>query len=139
MRLEISSALLAGLLAEVRATPDREICGLLFGTTYRIEAAAACANVAPAPARAFEIDPVALFAAHRRARAGGPAVIGHYHSHPSGRAEPSATDAASAMGDGAVWLILAGHEARAWRTARAGAFEGVALVTTSSSSGPSSG
>ncbi|MEG3085854.1 M67 family metallopeptidase [Sphingomonas sp. PB4P5] len=128
MGLEISSAVLARLLAEARAAPGVEVCGLLFGAGGRIDAAEACANVAAAPARTFEIDPAALFAAHRRARGGGPAVIGHYHSHPSGRAEPSATDAANAMGDGAVWLILAREQARAWRTVRAGAFEAVALA-----------
>ena len=74
------------------------------------------------PARTFEIDPVALFAAHRRARGGGPAVIGHYHSHPSGVPIPSPRDAAQAMGDGAVWVILGGGLARAWRSVEAGAF-----------------
>jgi proteasome lid subunit RPN8/RPN11 len=134
MTLEISSALLARLLAEAQATPGLEVCGLLFGNSARIAAAEPCANVAPNPARAFEIDPAALFAAHRRARAGGAAPIGHYHSHPTGRAEPSATDVASAMGDGAVWLILAGQDARAWRTVERGAFEAVELDVVTSQS-----
>ena len=133
MGLEISSTLLARLLAEAQATPEIEVCGLLFGTVDRIDAAMRCANVAGDPARTFEIDPAALFAAHKHARSGGPVVIGHYHSHPTGRAEPSATDAASAMGDGAVWLILAGREARAWRTVKVGAFEALALMPAPSS------
>ena len=95
---------------------------MLFGTEGRIEAAEACANVAENPARRFEIDPAALFAAHRRARNGGPQVIGHYHSHPSGHAVPSARDAAQAMGDGAVWMILGGGVARAWRSVDSGTF-----------------
>lgn len=123
----ISSTLLARLLTEAINSPEAEICGLLFGDTQRIGAAEACANVATSPARSFEIDPAALFAAHRRARAGGPALIGHYHSHPSGAPEPSARDAAQAMGDGALWLILTARAARLWRTDRAGAFEPVAL------------
>lgn len=126
MGLEISSALLARLLAEAAASPEAEVCGLLFGTDTRITAAEVCANVAAEPERAFEIDPAALFAAYRRARYGGQTVIGHYHSHPSGQAEPSAIDAASAMGDGAVWLIVAGG-ARAWRTVQAGAFDELTL------------
>ena len=48
----------------------------------------------------FAAAPAALFAALRAARAGGPAVIGHYHSHPSGQATPSATDADAAAADG---------------------------------------
>jgi len=93
----------------------------------RIAEAEACANVAADPARRFEIDPGALFAAHRRARAGGQAVIGHYHSHPSGAAVPSARDAAQAMGDGALWLILTAREGRLWRSDRIGAFDEVEL------------
>ena len=53
-------------------------------------------------------------AAHRAARDAGPAVIGHYHSHPSGVAVPSATDAACAAPDGTLWLIVAGDVARLW-------------------------
>ena len=123
----ISSTLLGRLLTAAKNSPDAEVCGLLFGTEGRIEAAEACANVAANPARTFEIDPVALFAAHRRARNGGPQVIGHYHSHPSGEAVPSARDAAQSMGDGALWLILTGHEARLWRSVRVGAFDPIRL------------
>ena len=122
MSVTISSELLGRLLAEAEGSPDAEICGLLFGAAGRVEAAEACANVAANPARAFEIDPKALFAAHRRARGGGLAVIGHYHSHPSGSPVPSPRDAAQAMGDGAVWVIVGGGEARAWRSVEVGAF-----------------
>ena len=122
MSVTISSELLGRLLAEADASPDAEICGLLFGAAGRIDAAEACANVAANPARAFEIDPKALLAAHRRARGGGLAVIGHYHSHPSGLPVPSPRDAAQAMGDGAVWVILGGGEPRAWRSVEVGAF-----------------
>lgn len=131
MGYKISSTLLGGLLADAKNAPDREVCGLLYGAPEagggRIAEAEACANVAEDPARSFEIDPAALFAAHRRARAGGEAVIGHYHSHPSGAAVPSARDAAQAMGDGALWLILTADEARLWRTDRVGGFEAVGL------------
>lgn len=127
MSVTISSELLTQIVAAADASPDAEICGLLFGTVGRIEAAEACANVAADPARTFEIDPRALFAAHRRARGGGLAVVGHYHSHPSGLPVPSPRDAAQAMGDGAVWVILGGGEARAWRSVEVGVFveEGV--------------
>jgi proteasome lid subunit RPN8/RPN11 len=132
MGYKISSTLLGRLLAEAKNAPDREVCGLLYGTSEarggRIAEAEACANAAADPARSFEIDPAALFAAHRRARGGGPPVIGHYHSHPSGAAVPSARDAAQAMGDGALWLILTAREGRLWRTDRAGAFDEVGLI-----------
>jgi proteasome lid subunit RPN8/RPN11 len=122
MSVTISSELVQRLAAAADASPDAEICGLLFGAAERIDTAEACANVAANPARAFEIDPRALFAAHRRARRGGVPVIGHYHSHPSGLPVPSPRDAAQAMGDGAVWLILGGGIARVWRSVEVGAF-----------------
>lgn len=129
MTIEISSTLLKRLLNDARNSPDHEICGLLFGGAQSIEFALACANVAPDPRRHFEIDPAALFAAHRAARGGGPGVIGHYHSHPSGRAMPSPRDAEAAMGDGALWLIVTAHKARLWRTSAPGAFDAVAYAT----------
>ena len=122
MSVTISSELLQRLLAEADASPGAEVCGLLFGTAGRIDAAEACANVAIDPARAFEVDPKALFAAHRQARGVGPAVIGHYHSHPSGIPVPSSRDAAQSMGDDAVWVILGGGAARAWRSVEVGEF-----------------
>ena len=120
--VSISSGVLAALIAKAVASPEAEVCGLLLGAADQIDAAEPCANVAANPARTFEIDPAALFAAHRRARGGGTAVIGHYHSHPSGRPIPSPRDAAQAMGDGALWLILGGGVARLWRSVEIGTF-----------------
>lgn len=128
MAIEISSTLLERLLSDARNAPDHEICGLLFGTLERIESAKACTNVADDPRRTFEVDPAALFAAHRAARRGGPEVIGHYHSHPSGEARPSPRDAAAAMGDGALWLIVTAREARLWRSSTPGAFVALAYA-----------
>lgn len=73
------------------------------------------ANVHPDPLGHFEIDPQALVDAHRAARAGGPDLIGYYHSHPTGIAEPSATDRAQASGDGRVWAIVGGGDVTFWR------------------------
>ena len=109
------SSLLRDRIVALAAADDGEICGLLLGQAGRIEAIAPAANVAADPARHFELDPAVLIAAHRAARSGGPRVIGHYHSHPSGVAIPSATDAACAMPDGTLWLIVAGEAVRLWR------------------------
>ena len=51
-------------------------------------------------------------------------LIGHYHSHPGGRAEPSACDADMAVADGSIWLIIAGGEVMAWRAVEGGALYG---------------
>jgi proteasome lid subunit RPN8/RPN11 len=114
MRARISRALLRCIIDEAADSPH-EVCGLLFGSPQRIDAAQRCRNVADHSTDSFEIDPVALLAAHKAARAGGPAIIGCYHSHPGGRAEPSSRDAAAAAADGALWLIVADGEARLWR------------------------
>lgn len=113
MAVTISRMVLDQIQA-IAAADRAEVCGLLLGVAGRIEAIAPAANVAPDPARHFELDPAALIAAHRAARAGGAQIIGHYHSHPSGVAVPSATDAACAVPDGSLWLIVAGSDARLW-------------------------
>lgn len=111
-------------MADAADAHPLEACGLLLGQDGVAEQALPCRNVAADPTMRFEIDPMALLAAHRKARAGGPDVIGCYHSHPSGRAEPSPRDAADAAPDGSVWLILAGETATAWRAVRQGARHG---------------
>lgn len=121
---QISSLILDRIAAETSEWPDREICGLLFGAPGEITAAEPCRNVAGDPSRRFEIDPAALLAAYRQARAGGPAVIGCYHSHPTGDTTPSPRDAADAAGDGMVWLIAAAGRVTAWLAVEHGPLHG---------------
>ncbi|MDP1026017.1 M67 family metallopeptidase [Sphingomonas sp. KR1UV-12] len=120
----MSSGLVARILAAAAADPMREVCGLLTGAPDRVSGIQPCANVAADPATRFEIDPAALLTAHRRARLGGPAIIGCYHSHPTGRAEPSPRDAADAAPDGSLWLIVADGRIGAWRAVSGGARHG---------------
>jgi proteasome lid subunit RPN8/RPN11 len=115
MALEIAHAALQTILADAARAEPQEACGLLLGSGLRITEARPCANVAPSPEIHFEIDPQALIDAHRAGRAGGPELIGYYHSHPSGPAEPSATDRAQAADDGKVWAIIAQGQARFWQ------------------------
>jgi predicted GIY-YIG superfamily endonuclease/proteasome lid subunit RPN8/RPN11 len=118
--LEVSASALTAIRAHAAAAHPHEACGLLLGEGARITAAQPAANVHPAPATHFEIDPHALIDAHRAARSGGAQVIGYYHSHPRGPAEPSATDCDSASGDGRVWAIIAGDDAAFWRDGKQG-------------------
>lgn len=125
MNVEISRALLDRILADAGAS-RAEVCGLLLGWPGRIEAAEPAANVHPDPLRFFELDPAALFAALRRARGGGPVLIGHYHSHPTGLAEPSAVDAAAAdAATGLLWMIIADGDVGLFRAAPGGAIHGM--------------
>lgn len=120
MHIEVTRDVIEALQAEARKAHPRECCGIMLGQGSRITAIAPAANVHPAPERHFEIDPQALIDAHRAARSGGPEVIGYYHSHPVGEAVPSSTDRAMASGDGRIWAIIAGGEARFWHDAPEG-------------------
>jgi proteasome lid subunit RPN8/RPN11 len=115
MALEVTSGAMATLRTEAAKAAPRECCGLLLGREGRIEAAQTSANVHPEPLRHFEIDPAALIAAHRAARAGGPELIGYFHSHPAGHPRPSAVDCEHSSGDGRAWAIVAAGEVTFWR------------------------
>ena len=131
----ISRSLLDAVLADAHADAVRERCGLLLGkrdgkSDVVIDFVPA-ANVHGQPERHFELDPAVLVAAWRAERAGGPAVLGHYHSHPVGAAAPSVADAAAASGDGRLWLIVSREGFGMWRSVVGGAvhgrFESVAI------------
>lgn len=120
MTLEVTSGALATLRKEaIRAQPE-ECCGLLLGQGLRIERAVPAANINPDPLHHFEIDPIALIAAHKAARTGGPQVLGYYHSHPNGRREPSAEDIAMAERAGRIWAIIAAGDVQWWRDGQHG-------------------
>src|ERR1700761_3740037 len=99
MKTKISSTLLTGLLAESAASAN-EVCGLLFGTGEEVVHTVKCDNVAADPATGFEIDPASLIAAHKAARAGEPALVGHYPSHPNGSSKPPARGGRGGVGGG---------------------------------------
>ena len=127
----IRQAAVDGMIAAARAAYPEECCGLLIGqrpaeAAWRIEEAVAAKNVAPTPHHdRFEVDPALHLRLQRQLRSTGRAVIGHYHSHPNGRATPSAADLAAADDPGLLWLIVAMAEDQAGVAAfclKAGAF-----------------
>ncbi len=127
MRTRISRSVLDGIRRESAAAAPCEACGLLFGAAAEISGWQATENVAETPESRFEIDPAALFVALRAERSGGQAIAGYWHSHPNGSAEPSATDAAMAAGDGKLWLIVAGEIVTAWRSNGTGGFDPIGI------------
>lgn len=120
MDIEVTSGVIATLLEEAARAAPEECCGLLLGEAGQITQAVPAGNVAEDRLTRFEIDPAALLAAHKAARAGGPEVLGYYHSHPSGHPVPSATDCDHASGDARIWAIVSGGEVAFWRDAREG-------------------
>lgn len=109
--LILPETLRAQLLSEARAAFPEECCGLLEGwregERLIVTALHPSRNLSPEPETAFEIDPALHFRLLRALRGSGRAVVGCYHSHPKGKAEPSARDRANGCEVGFVWVILA--------------------------------
>ena len=115
-RLVLTAAQRAQIAREARAALPGECCGLIEG---RRDDGGCVVAVAVHPARnigggsdRFEIDPADHVRILRGARARGTEIVGCYHSHPNGRAEPSARDLAGAAEVGFIWLIAAVEGAR---------------------------
>lgn len=106
------------IFSEAEAAGALECCGLLIGAledgAARVREVLPAQNVAEDRERAFEIDPRTLINAHRNARERGEAILGWYHSHPSGVALPSACDAERAVEPGKAWVIVAGRDMQAY-------------------------
>ena len=87
-----------------------ECCGLLVGVqhnngVHEVKRVTPSRNLGKAPDR-FEIDPQLWVDVTRAHRGGLLRVVGLYHSHPDGPAQPSAIDLEAAWGEELVWLIV---------------------------------
>jgi proteasome lid subunit RPN8/RPN11 len=107
-RVELPPALGDAIRVAAKAALPRECCGLLEGMRegeiFRVQALHPARNLSPDNSR-FQIDPADHLKAQKAARAHARAIIGCYHSHPQGPAQPSAADAAGAGEDNFLWLI----------------------------------
>jgi proteasome lid subunit RPN8/RPN11 len=110
LKLVLPACLAAQIQAQARAAFPRECCGLIEGViagdVFEMRALHPARNDAMSSDR-FEIAPEDHFSASRAARANGNALIGCYHSHPDGAAEPSVYDRAGAGEENFLWLIAA--------------------------------
>jgi len=117
MSLVLTAAQLVAIEGECRAAWPAEACGLLIGRGRRLLKVArvmAAANLlADRGDHRFELDPRVRLDAEKQCRASGERVLGHWHSHPNGRAAPSATDLAMAFEPELIWLIVATPAAEA--------------------------
>jgi proteasome lid subunit RPN8/RPN11 len=122
--VRIDREALTAIVAHARREAPNECCGLLVGrgpaetgTVSPAEAgphvleAIPCSNGASDPTRRYEISPIDYFGQIRRCRRINEAqsehfaVVGAYHSHPRGGAEPSETDVGQAFRN-FVFLIV---------------------------------
>ena len=89
-----------------------EACALLIGVEEQdgrvlIDDIIQAPNVAEDKQRYFEIDPSTRIKAEKQLRGGPLKIVGVFHSHPKGEAQPSNTDARSVIETQFVWLIAA--------------------------------
>ena len=86
------------LVEHARRDRPLECCGFLIGDSRTVAYAVPMENVERSRVR-YRIDDRAHIALRRALRAFRPAVsiVGVYHSHPEGPAEPSPTDIAEAL------------------------------------------
>src|SRR5512139_1361664 len=120
MGLVLSERHYAALQAHAEAERPNEACGLLGGTGERVCRVYPAENVHHSPT-IFELNPAQQIAAFLDIEAAGWEVIGIYHSHPAGPAEPSPTDIAQAYYPDSVYVIIstmsapAGWQVRGFR------------------------
>ena len=114
MTVAIGQVVRQQIEAHARHRYPEEACGLLVGRfeTDRtvVTAAHESKNVAADRRTGFEVDPGFRLRLQREARTEGAAIVGVFHSHPSGDATPSATDRESIWEPDLIWLITAVDE-----------------------------
>ncbi|HIF10293.1 MAG TPA: M67 family peptidase [Sneathiellales bacterium] len=101
-----------------------ECCGLLVGKAsdtsdvdWRVARVEPSENMAPAGRNdRFEIDPLLRLRLQKELRDGAESVIGVYHSHPDGPAQPSLTDLENAWEPELIWLITSVNKGQAIQT-----------------------
>lgn len=128
--LEIHQHVIDTMIAHARDEAPNECCGLLVGRDDSVDACIRTRNVKASPTE-YLVDPADHFAAIRRLRTEGRAVIGAYHSHPRSRAVPSETDVSEAYYPEFVYVIVslanAAPDVRAYAI-RDGSFAAIDIV-----------
>jgi proteasome lid subunit RPN8/RPN11 len=99
-----------GVLAGARGTEERQVEESSVeensSEVRRVEAHHPAENAAETPQTRYEIDPREQLELLEAVEAAGREVVGFYHSHPRGPAEPSATDAAQATWPDRSYVIV---------------------------------
>lgn len=117
--VNIPPRVVAGIRRHAVSLAPSECCGGLIGrmagNRIEVRAVIPLENAAPEPGQ-YLIEASTVLRLERHAVCAGMHVVGFYHSHPSGCAEPSATDLALAS-PGYLYVIVQPGEGavRAWR------------------------
>ena len=122
--MRLPPAVRRAIVAHARRERPRECCGFLLGRGNRVQCACPTANVAANPAAEYRVDDAAHIELRRTLRRLSPAIeiVGVYHSHPAGPAQPSPRDVEHAHYPEWIHVIVgfrAGRaEVRAYRLRR---------------------
>ena len=113
--VRLPAAVRRGIVAHACRDAPLECCGLLVGRERTVWFAIPMANVLKSAVR-YRVDDRAHIACRRMLRGTMPAlsILGSYHSHPRGAAEPSPADHAQAFYPEWLYVIvgLGGSTAR---------------------------
>ena len=104
--VQITDAIVAAIEEHARREHPAECCGLLSGSNGMITDIHRLRNDADKPETRYFATPEELFAAMRRIRESGQALLGVYHSHPRTAAYPSASDVEMAFYPEAFYFII---------------------------------
>jgi proteasome lid subunit RPN8/RPN11 len=105
--LRLTQRQLDDIVAQARANPGIEVCGLLGGQGAEVKRVYAVPNTSPTPAARFLMDDQSFVTAYFDIEDRGWDLVAIYHSHPAGaRTDPSPTDVADAGYPEALNLIV---------------------------------
>ena len=106
----LPAAVRAVVVDHAREGAPEEVVGVLAGRrgddVSTVERALRARNAADAPRTRYEIAPDEQLALLEQVETSGSDVVGFYHSHPRGPAEPSDVDAGRAAWPGRSYLIV---------------------------------
>ena len=109
LKLIVPPHLLDAIITDARAAAPAEVCGMLAGRGESVEEVLPVRNQADDPQNHFLMDPVGMEAAQQRMDDQALTLIGYYHSHPRGAAQPSRVGRASLVWPDLppfIWLIV---------------------------------
>lgn len=119
MILQMEAVQLKAMADAAEAAFPAEACGLIVGRgkgqLLRVTDVIAAPNLLADRIGRFELDPAVRLRVEKALRevGGRDRIIGHYHSHADGSAEPSATDRAMVFEPDLAWVIVGVSEGQA--------------------------
>jgi proteasome lid subunit RPN8/RPN11 len=104
--LRLQKATVAAILREAEATPNLEVCGLVWADAAGEQTVTSLRNAHKEPERYYDVDPAELLKAYRQMEEVQGSPVAFYHSHPGGSPHPSEADMMGAMNGGMHYLIV---------------------------------